>query len=110
MSACLRDSTMKTKREAAEYLGKACDAGDRRACVRQAWALAQGEGVPKDERKGVAALDALCNGDFLPACTSLALIYVSKPTTAERARAKPLLARACEGGEQEACSLAKQLK
>jgi TPR repeat protein len=105
-----RGSVPKDASKAAEYLGKACDAGDRRACVRQAWALAQGEGVPKDERKGVAALDALCNGDFLPACTSLALVYVSKPTTAERARAKPLLARACEGGEQEACSLAKQLK
>ncbi len=27
-----------------------------------------------------------------------------------RARAKALLARACEGGEQDACSMAKQLK
>jgi TPR repeat protein len=103
-------SVPKDATKAAEYLEKACDAGDKSACVRQAWALAQGEGVAKDERKAVAALDALCNGDFLPACTRLALVYVGKPTTAERTRAKALLARACDGGEQEACSLAKQLR
>jgi len=96
--------------KAAGYVGKACDAGDKNACVRQAWTLAQGEGVPKDEPKGMAALDALCNGDFLPACTRLALLHASKPASAARARARALLARACEGGEQEACSLAKQLK
>ena len=96
--------------KAADYLGKACDAGDRNACVQQAWALAKGEGVTKDEPKGIASLDALCSRDYLPACTRLALVYAGKPSPADRARAKPLMARACDGGEQEACSLAKQLK
>jgi Flp pilus assembly protein TadD len=95
---------------AADYLGKACDAGDRNACVKQAWSLAMGEGVTKDEPKAISSLDALCSGDVLAACTRLALVYVAKPAATDRARAKPLLARACEGGEQEACSLAKQLK
>jgi TPR repeat protein len=96
--------------KAAEYVGKACDAGDKHSCVEGAWALARGEGVKKDEPKGMAALDALCNGGFLPACTRLAYIHVAQPTSAARARAKALLARACEGGEQDACTMAKQLK
>ena len=95
---------------AASYVERACGAGDRRACVERAWALARGEGLPKDEPKAIASLDGLCNEGFFPACTRLAYLHVAKPGAAERARAKALLARACEGGDQEACSMAKQLK
>jgi hypothetical protein len=95
---------------AAGYVERTCVAGDKRACVEHAWALARGEGLPKDEPKAAAALDGLCNEGFFPACTRLAYLNVGKPTAAARARAKALLARACEGGEQEACSMAKQLK
>jgi TPR repeat protein len=95
---------------AAGYRERACAAGDKSACVEHAWALARGEGVPKDEAKGAAALDALCTEGVFPACTRLGLIQAAKPTRAARARAKALLTRACDGGEQDACSLAKQLK
>jgi TPR repeat protein len=96
--------------KAAGYVERACSAGDKSACVEHAWALAQGEGLPRDEPKGMAALDALCTDDFFPACTRLGLMHAAKPTSAARARAKALLTRACEGGEQDACSLAKQLR
>jgi TPR repeat protein len=96
--------------KAAGYTERACVAGDKHACVEHAWALARGEGLAKDEPKATAALDGLCKDGLLPACTRLAYLYVNKPSAAERARAKPLLARACEGGEQDACSMAKQLK
>jgi TPR repeat protein len=96
--------------KAAGYVERACDAGDKRACVQHAWALARGEGLTKDEPKATAALDGLCNDGFVPACTRLAYLHAGKPSAAERARAKALFARACEGGEQDACSMAKQLK
>jgi TPR repeat protein len=87
-----------------------CLAGDKRSCVQHAWLLARGEGPPKDEPKAIAALDGLCNDRFFPACTRLAYLYVSKPAPAARARAKALLTRACEGGEQDACTMAKQVR
>jgi hypothetical protein len=96
--------------KAAGYVERACGAGDKRACVQHAWALARGEGLAKDEPKAKAALGGLCNDGFLPACTRLAYLHVGNPSLAEQARAKALLARACEGGEQDACSMAKQLR
>ena len=96
--------------KAAGYVERACAAGDKNACVEHAWALARGEGLPKDEPKAVAALDALCTEGFFPACTRLGLIHAAKPTSAARARARALLTRACEGGEQDACSMARQLR
>jgi TPR repeat protein len=96
--------------KSAGYVEQACAAGNKRACADHAWAQAHGDGLTKDEPKATAALDGLCQGGFLPACTRLAYLYVNKPSAAERARAKPLLARACEGGEQDACKMATQLK
>jgi Flp pilus assembly protein TadD len=96
--------------KAAGYVGQACDAGDRRACVDHAWKLIQGEGLAKDARTGVAALQALCDGAFYPACTQLAVFEAAKTGSAAHARAKALLARACEGGEEDACSMAWRFK
>jgi TPR repeat protein len=95
---------------AAGYVARACEAGDKRACVEHAWAEAHGEGVAKDEAGAHSALDALCADGFLPACTRLALLLVGKPGGADRTRALSLFARACAGGEADACSAAKQLK
>jgi TPR repeat protein len=96
--------------KAAAYVARACDAGDKRACVEHASALARGQGLPKDEPKAMAALEGLCDANFFPACTRLAYLHAGKASAAEQARAKALLARACEGGEEDACSAAKQLK
>jgi hypothetical protein len=95
---------------AAGYVDRACAAGDKQSCLDQAWALARGEGRARNEPRGVAALDALCNGGFLPACTRLAIVQAAKPGAAPRGRAKALLARACAGGEADACSMARELK
>ena len=96
--------------KAAIYVERACDAGDKRACVEHAWALARGQGLAKNEPKAMAQLEGLCDASFFPACTRLAYLHAAKPSAAEQARTKALLARACGGGEQEACSMAKQLK
>jgi TPR repeat protein len=96
--------------KAAVYLDQACEIGDKRACLEHAWKLVRGEGVPMDEAKGVSALSALCDASFYAGCTRLAVFEAGKPTAAARALAKGLLARACEGGEPDACSMAKQLK
>jgi TPR repeat protein len=100
----------KNPAKAAGYTEAACLAGDKRECVQHAWLLARGEGLTKDEPNAIAALDGLCNDRFFPACSRLAYLYAGKPTLIARARAKTLLARACEGGEQDACTMAKQWK
>jgi TPR repeat protein len=96
--------------KAAGYAGKACAAGDQPSCVEHAWATLRGEGVPKDEAKGAAALDALCTAGHFPACTRLGVALAGKQTARDLARAKVLLARACTGGEQDACAMAKQMR
>jgi len=93
---------------AAGYLGQACAAGDKRACVEHAWKLARGEGLTKDEARGAAALQSLCDEEFFAACTRLAVLEAGKANATARSRAKALLTRACEGGEQDACSMVEQ--
>ncbi len=96
--------------KAAGYLERACDAGDKRSCVEHAWKRVTGEGVAKDERGGTAALQALCDGGYYPACTRLGVAEAAKASPSARTRARALLARACQGGQQDACSMAKQLR
>ena len=96
--------------KAAGYVGQACAAGDKRACVEHAWRRVGGDGVAKDEPGGLAALGKLCDESFFPACTRLAIAQAAKPGAAARGRAKALLARACEGGEQDACEMARRFK
>ena len=50
-----------------------------------------------------------CEAGDASACTEI-LPGLERSCDAEQARTKALLARACGGGEQEACSMAKQLK
>jgi TPR repeat protein len=95
---------------AADYLGRACSAGDRKnACVEHAWMRLNGDGLAKDEGMGAAALQGLCDEGVLEACTRLAISLLSKPAAAERRRAKALFSRACEAGQQEACSMVRQI-
>jgi TPR repeat protein len=95
---------------AAGYWERACSAGDKKnACIEHAWMRLNGEGLAKDESKGAAALQSLCDEGVLEACTRLAISLVSKPAAADRRRAKALFSRACEAGQQEACSAAKQI-
>lgn len=96
--------------KAAAFIERGCAAGDKPACAQHAWLVARGEGVAKDEAKGLAALDALCGDKVFAACTRLAGLHAARPGAKDRARARELLAQACDGGEQDACSLAKTLK
>jgi TPR repeat protein len=58
----------------------------------------------------MAALSGLCDGGFFHACTRLAYVYVAKTGAADRRRARELLTRACEGGERDACAMARQVE
>lgn len=95
---------------AAALLQRACELGDKRSCVEHAWAQARGEGLPRAEPRARAVLEALCSDEVFTACTRLALLHAATPKASERARAKELLARACAGGEAEACRMARELK
>ncbi len=92
---------------AAAFQKRACDAGDKQTCVQLAWKQATGEGVPKDLAQAMATLEALCTDKVFSACTQLAVLYARKPAARDRARARELLAQACEGGDPSACNLAR---
>jgi TPR repeat protein len=92
------------------FLERACAAGQRESCVQHAWSQARGEGIAKNEVKAMAALDGLCEEKFYAACTRLAVLYAAKQSVPSRARAKDYLAKGCEGGDPEACRIAKTLK
>jgi hypothetical protein len=94
---------------AATYDQRGCAVGDKQACVEYAWSQARGEGVTKDEAQGTAGLGALCTDKFYAACKRLAVLHAAKPAPKDRARARELLAQACEGGDVQACSLAKTM-
>ncbi len=70
----------------------------------------RGEGPAKDEAKGAAALQGLCDDGTLEACTRLGFGLMAKPTAVDRRRPKALLTRACQGGQQDACSVAAQIR
>jgi TPR repeat protein len=99
----------KDLQRAADFQKRGCDAGDKQACVRLAWKQATGAGLPKDETQAMASLEALCTDKVFSACTQLAVLYSRKPAARDRARARELLAQACEGGDPSACSLARSI-
>ena len=88
-------------------LDHACRAGDGRACMMTAFFVLEGRGVPKDEAKGMAILEPLCNGSVPDACVPIANVLLSRGDHANRARAKELLTKSCGAGAAEACELLK---
>lgn len=100
----------KDEAKGTRYLQQACESGDKPSCVERAWILTRAGAGAKDNKEGMTGLEALCDSGFLPACTRLALVHVAKPGATARARAKSLLARACTGGDGEACEMAKGLR
>lgn len=94
---------------AASFEQRACAAGDKPTCARHAWRQANGEGVPRNEAQATATLTSLCAEKVFAACTPLAMLHARKPGARDRARARELLAMACEGGDATACGLAKAM-
>ena len=93
----------------ADAFRKACAAGDKPACARIAWLEARGEGVPKNEAKAMADLEALCDAGTLEGCKALAILNAGKSTKAGIAKARVLLKKSCDGGDQSACSMLASL-
>jgi TPR repeat protein len=96
--------TADTAKAAALYK-QGCEKGDKSGCARHGWLQARGEGMAKDEAGGMGALDRLCAEGFMEACTQLAVLHAGQQTKAGIARAKELLKKACEGGDEEACRI-----
>jgi tetratricopeptide (TPR) repeat protein len=87
-----------------------CKAGDARGCMMTAFFLLEGRGVPKDEAKGMAILEPLCNGAMPEACMPIATVLLARGDPANRGRARELLTKSCEAGAPQACDLLKTLK
>lgn len=93
----------------AAYTAKACTAGDKSSCARAAWLEAKGEGLAKNEAKAMAALEGLCSEGFLEGCKVLGILHAAKSTKASFAKARELIKRSCDGGDQAACSMLTSL-
>ena len=88
----------------------ACKAGDARGCMMTAFFYLEGRGVAKDEAKGMAILEPLCNGNMPEACMPIASVLLTKGDAPNRARARELLTKSCNAGATEACDVLKTLK
>jgi TPR repeat protein len=94
---------------AAGFYKHSCDAGDRMGCVGFALLQARGSGVTKDGAKAQATLNELCAGGLLEACTQLAILVVPGGTSADLARGRELLTKACDGQHARACELLRSM-
>ena len=88
----------------------ACKGGDARGCMMTAFFYLEGRGVAKDEAKGMAILEPLCNGSMPEACMPIANVLLTRGDPANRERARQLLTKSCEAGATEACGVLKTLK
>ena len=70
----------------------------------------EGRGVAKDEAKGMAILEPLCNGNMPEACMPIATVLLTRGDPPNRERARQLLTRSCQAGATEACDVLKRLK
>jgi tetratricopeptide (TPR) repeat protein len=89
---------------------RACKAGDARGCMMTAFFHLEGRGTARDEARGMAILEPLCNGEVPEACVPIANVLLSRGDGANRARARQLLTKSCQSGAAEACDLLKTLK
>jgi len=94
---------------AATFYQQSCEGGNAMGCIGHALLQAQGSGVEKDAAKAKATLDALCTEDVMEACVQLARVIVNDGPSADLARARELLAKACDAKHERACQLLKSL-
>ncbi len=94
---------------AASFYNQACEAGDKMGCVGFALLQARGIGVIQNEPKAHATLGQLCSDNVLEACTQLAVLVVNRRTTADLARGRELLTKACDAKHERACGILKSL-
>lgn len=95
---------------AVAYYTTGCDKGSSkvRACVGLAAQLLDGNGVPKDQPRGLAILETACDGDEPSACSYLGLIYVESLdgvayTQLNISTGVRYYEKACRLGEPRAC-------
>jgi tetratricopeptide (TPR) repeat protein len=93
-----------------DMFDRSCKTGDARGCMMTAFFLLEGRGVAKDEAKGMAILEPLCDGGMPEACVPIANVLLARGDAANRARAKELLGRSCQAGAAEACTALKTLQ
>ena len=94
--------------ELAPLAEKQCAAGETRACLLTAMLQVRGSGVPKDEARGLATLEHLCDGGLFEGCAQLAVILAGKPKP-DLVRVRQLLTKSCDGGLSPACEMLKSL-
>ncbi|MEM7159409.1 MAG: hypothetical protein AAF799_41610 [Myxococcota bacterium] len=84
--------------KAAAFFGKACDDGDARACMHQAFVL------PGDDPKRLERATTACQAGLASACTLALAARGGRPTPELAAMAEPALRTACEGDDAASCN------
>ncbi len=85
-------------------LEKACGTGVADACNNLGMLFTYGQGVPKDERRGVTLFARACEGGHLGACAGLGFAYaVGQGVAKDEGRALALYNKACNGKNPLGC-------
>ena len=83
---------------AAEFFGRACDDGNARACMVQAFVL------PGSDPKRLERATMACQAGFASACTLAIAARGGSPTPELAATAEPVLRTACDSDDAPACN------
>lgn len=98
------DAAAPDRARAAELHERACGLGCPDACVRLAWQLGRGEGVPQAPALAVALVRRGCDGGQLVACNALGWFYREGiGVRTDRGIAFLLHTEACEQGLADGC-------
>jgi TPR repeat protein len=99
---------------ASGFYSRACDGNYAQGCNNLAWLYLRGAGVPKDQPHAMllfmtafdAAKLACLQGDASGCLLAGEILYEGRGVEADEQQAVAFFKRACDGGEQQACSAA----
>ena len=96
---------------AAGYYKKGCDLDLAISCSNYAFKLLKGIGVGKDTQLAIDLFIKSCEGEYGQGCHNLGHTYwdLADEGKVDLSKARPALVRACELGEDDACSHVKDI-
>ena len=93
------------KKEATELYTKACDSGNKHACIKLGLLYASGDGVNQDTRKAKKLFVEACKARYSKGCFNLGVLYKqgADGVKQDTRKAQMAFSRACYIGDQRGC-------
>ena len=95
--------TGRSPKKAAAFYRVACERGDAAGCTGLAGLLANGLGVPRDDRVAGTLYQQACSRDDASACANLGVLVLDGRYPGTRDAALVLLQRGCKAGSSVEC-------